>query len=137
MNHINRYGEINPKPARGPLPPYAESEDEFGMHREEVTEKTDWSHDPRSEAAHERHLGDGPHVVSLDDETLRLRVIKTLQEGMGTEPCEIKVEASEGVITLTGIVRNRLQKKKVQGLLEDFEAIRDLSNQLKIAISED
>lgn len=51
MNHINRHGEINPKPAKGKAPVVPQTQQE----QDEKISDPDWSHDPRSEAAHEKH----------------------------------------------------------------------------------
>ncbi len=60
MNHINRYGELNPKPAKGKAPAVPQLTTE----EEEENLNPDWSHDPRSESAYEKH----PDEVEVEND---------------------------------------------------------------------
>jgi osmotically-inducible protein OsmY len=133
MDHINRFGEIHPRPARGQAPYIPLVEDEYGMTREEDESlDPDWSHDPRSESAHEKHVEEvkafTPDAKIKDQVELALY----LSPEVNSDEITIKVEA--GVVSLKGNVVNRKQKIAAERCIEQIPAVEDILNYLEIRL---
>lgn len=131
MDHINRYGEIHPRPARG-RPPYIPlAEDEYGMAREEDESiDPDWSHDPRSESAYEKHLA-GEKTFTPDTK-LKEQVDLALYLSSEVNSDEITVRVESGVVQLKGRVINRKQKVAAERCIEQIPMVEDILNYLEI-----
>ncbi len=131
MNHVNRYGESNVKPAKGPAPEII-SEDEFGMHRTETVEDVNWSHDPRSESAHEKHSSLAGPQVPVSDEKLEYLIFMALKPVLINETADVTINVRSGAVTFTGVVNSRNLKKLIQQVAEGFSEVKDVFNQLQI-----
>lgn len=131
MNSPNRYGEINVKPAKGKLEVPLFSEDEYGMKREETADDPDWSHDPRSESAHEKHLHlERPPGPTEDQMAEKISLALFLNPEVNAG--EITVTFSNGVMTLTGSVVSRSEKVATERTVETMDLVEDVLNQLQI-----
>ena len=131
MDHINRFGETHPRPARGAAPYIPLVEDEFGMTREEDESlDPDWSHDPRSESAHEKHMEE--LKIFTPDKKIKEQadLALYLSPDVGADEIEISVEA--GVVTMHGWVNNRRQKVAAERCLEQLPMVEDILNYLEI-----
>lgn len=85
----------------------------------------DWSHDPRSESAHETSS-----IIKeeVSDEDIYADVLRILEGRV--ENLEIIVK--DGVVRASGIVNTRKEKKQLQEELEELNGVKDLLNQLQI-----
>lgn len=143
--HYNRYGEKDVRPghfqhgggigslysghpttSQISMPTY---QDEYGMNRND--EPLEWSHDPRSEAAHEKHYGKGPRAW-LTPERIKERVSEALYFSPEVDASDIDIEIEEGCVVLRGIVDDRKQKKAAERRIENIPGVDDVRNELRI-----
>lgn len=132
MEHINRFGEVHPRPAKG-RPPYVPIvEDEYGMTREEDEgADPDWSHDPRSTSAHEKHIESDANHQELDVKLKQQALLALyLDPEVNADSIQISVEA--GVVSLRGTVVNRRQKVAAERCIEYLPLVEDILNYLAI-----
>lgn len=130
-NHINRYGEKHATPAFGRLPSHITYQDEYGMNREEEVEEVDWTHDPRSESAREKHFGKGPKGWE-PDAGLKQKASIALYLNPFVDASEIEVSVENRCVFLTGTVHNRIQKKSAEYCIDDIPGVEDVINKLVI-----
>lgn len=132
MESINRFGEIHPRPARGRPPYIPVVEDEYGMTREEDEGiDPDWSHDPRSESAHEKHVERELNQWMPDTEIKDKAALSLyLDPSVNAEEIEVFVDA--GVVSLRGFVSNRGQKIEAERCIEQLPYVEDILNYLEI-----
>ena len=133
MDHINRFGEIHPQPARGKPPYIPLVEDEYGMAREEdESVDPDWSHDPRSESAHEKHVEEVKAFTPDEKIKEEADLALYLSPDVGADEIELKVEA--GVVSMYGRVHNRRQKIAAERCIEKIPMVEDILNYLEIRL---
>jgi osmotically-inducible protein OsmY len=131
-HHINRFGEGRAKPAHGKVSLRSTYEDEFGMTRDEGYEReVDWSHDPRSESAREKHYGKGPKGW-LPDSGIKQKVSVALYLNPDVDASEIEVSVEQGRVILDGSVKNRRQKRAAEECIENLPDVADVLNRLVI-----
>jgi osmotically-inducible protein OsmY len=131
-DHINRYGEAHARPARGKVSLRTAYEDELGMTRDEAyEEEVDWSHDPRSESAREKHYGKGPKGW-LPDASIKQKVSVALYLSPDVDASEIEVKVEQGCVILDGSVKNRRQKRSAEECIENLPDVADVLNRLVI-----
>lgn len=131
-HHINRYGEAHARPAVGKLSLRSVYEDELGMTRDEgYEEEVDWSHDPRSESAREKHYGKGPKGW-IPDEGIKQKVSVTLYLTPEVDASEIEVKVDQGCVILEGSVKDRRQKRAAEQCIENLPNVTDVLNKLVI-----
>lgn len=137
MEHINRFGEIHPRPAKGPAPYTPIVEDEYGMFREEDESiDPDWSHDPRSTSAHEKHIERDTERWDSDTKIKERALLALyLNPEVNSERIEISVDA--GVVSLHGMVLSRRQKIEAERCIEYLPFIEDILNYLEISSLDD
>ena len=133
MEHINRFGEIHPRPARGQPPYIPLVEDEYGMTREEDESiDPDWSHDPRSESAHEKHIENLKKFTP--DEKIKDQVDLALYLSPDVNSEDIVISVDAGVVSLRGRVHNRRQKMAAERCIEQLPMVEDILNYLEISL---
>lgn len=130
-NHMNRYGEGHARPAVGKPSLVSVYEDEYGMTREEGFEEVDWSHDPRSESAGEKHYGKGPKGWP-PSEVIKQKVSVALYLSPEVDASEIEVNVENGCVILSGSVKNRDQKRAAEHCIEFLPGVEDVMNKLVI-----
>lgn len=130
-HHINRYGEAQVRPAVGTSSLTPIYEDEYGMTREQGIEEVDWSHDPRSESASEKHYGQGPKGW-LPDEGIKQKASVALYLTPDVDASEIEVSVKDGCVILEGLVKNRDQKRAAERCIEFLPGVEDVFNKLVI-----
>ncbi|MBA2404619.1 MAG: BON domain-containing protein [Bdellovibrionales bacterium] len=130
-NHINRYGEGRAHAAQGVASRPAVFEDEYGMQREQEETDLDWSHDPRSESAREKHYGKGPKNW-LTDESIKYKVSLALYLTPEVDATKIEVQVEQGRVTLSGPIRDRKQKKAAEECIDTIPGVSDIFNKLVI-----
>jgi len=129
--HINRFGERHISIPRGQTNIPLTYEDELGMTREEVIEELDWSHDPRSESAHESHTQVARLPVITDELiTHHAYVALSLSPDLGKR--HIEIEVKNGQVYLDGFVPSRRNKRAAEYCVERLSGVADVFNRLNI-----
>jgi len=130
-NHLNRYGESKVKAGLGHTCSPLIYEDEYGMRRAEEFDEIDWSHDPRSESAKERHY---KRVTQngFTDESIKNQVEMALYLSPEVDASKIKVKVFQGCVILTGSVKNRKQKKAAEFCIDSIKGIVDIFNSVDL-----
>ena len=125
---FNRYGEKDVRPGH-----YQH------LHETKLDDATlppfHWSDDPRSEHFDEElnsHYGKGPKGWKISDESLRDEAAEKLYRSWDVDATEIQVDVKDGLITLSGSVSDREQKKAAERLFDTMNGVHDVINQLKI-----
>jgi hypothetical protein len=86
----------------------------------------------RSEYTRGRFFGRGPKGYRRADERIREDVSDRLMAHPDIDASDIEVNVASGVVTLTGVVEDRHEKRIVEYLAEDVLGVEDVSNQLKV-----
>lgn len=109
-------------------------EDEYGMRHpyEHGGRYNRWSDDIRSEASRENHYGKGPKGYQRSDSRIFEEACELLTESPDVDASEIEVGVHEGVITLSGEVLGRRDKRTAEDLLDNISGVRDIQNQIKV-----
>lgn len=125
---VNRYGEGRIRPDY--------YEDENGM-RHAMTESNrhefKWSRDPRSEASGESHYGKGPKGYRRRDESIRDDICDLMAHNDELDASDLEVEVTEGIVTLSGTVKSRREKRLAEDLSDDIRGVKDVMNSLSIS----
>lgn len=81
-------------------------------------------------ASDERTLGS-----QVDDVTLTARVKSALVENREVPVLSVDVDSLEGVVTLTGLVKNRGVRKNVEAVVRGVKGVRGVKNLLQVGTS--
>jgi osmotically-inducible protein OsmY len=84
----------------------------------------------------ESHSGRGPRGYQRSDERIREDVNDRLTDDWRVDASDIEVTVSSGVVTLSGRVDNRDDKRRAEEIAEDVKGVKDVTNQLRIGQSE-
>lgn len=74
----------------------------------------------------------GPKGYKRSDERIREDVCELLTYDSGIDVGDVEVSVSEGVVTLSGIVNSRAEKRLLEDLIERVRGITDVQNLLRI-----
>lgn len=78
------------------------------------------------------HRGRGPKGYTRSDERIREDINDRLSDDAFLDATEIEVTVSEGDVTLTGTVENRIDKRRAEDLAEDISGVKNVQNQLRV-----
>jgi osmotically-inducible protein OsmY len=78
------------------------------------------------------HRGRGPRGYVRSDERIREEVNERLTEDRYVDATEIEVSVEEGIVTLSGKVDNRAEKRLAEDCADDVSGVRDVNNLLRI-----
>lgn len=124
---VNRFGE------RNILPDYYE--DEYGMRHPfypHGPREFNWSGDPRSEASSENHHGKGPKGYRRSDQRIHEDICEELTHHDELDASGIEVEVKDGIVTLSGVVDGRKEKRLAEDLIHDLRGVEDVQNRLTV-----
>ena len=79
------------------------------------------------------YAGRGPKDYRRSDERVREEVCDCMTDDPMLDASEISVQVSEGVVTLSGSVTSREQKRRAEDVAERISGVKDVTNQLRIA----
>lgn len=79
-----------------------------------------------------RYFGRGPKGYRRSDERIREDVADRLTWNPDIDASDIEVRVENGVVTLTGVVEDRAEKRAVEDAIEDVLGIEDIRNELKV-----
>ncbi len=85
------------------------------------------------EMRHGQHAGKGPKGYRMSDERLREDVCQALTDNDQVDAAEIHVNISDCVVTLTGEVSDRTQKREAEACVEHVKGVRDVQNMLRVS----
>jgi hypothetical protein len=77
--------------------------------------------------------GKGPKGYRRSDERIRETVSERLEDDHDVDASDIEVRVADGVVTLTGTVRDRWQKRRAEDIVETLGGVRDVQNELRLA----
>jgi len=80
------------------------------------------------------HRGKGPANYARSDERICELVCEALTDNDEVDATRIEVTVTAGEVTLSGSVEDRYQKRKAESCAEDVSGIKDIHNQLRIAV---
>jgi hypothetical protein len=96
-----------------------------------------WGAEPRwtaeSPGAAGPHAGRGPRNYRRPDERIREDVCDVLCDHGWVDASEIDVTVQTGEVTLSGVVRERQQKRMAEEAVEQVTGVRDVHNQLRVS----
>ena len=82
-----------------------------------------------------QYHGKGPKSYRRSDERIREDVNDRLSEGY-LDATEIEVQVSEGLVTLTGTVNSRTDKRRAEDIAEDVRGVKNIENRLRVEQSD-
>ena len=84
-----------------------------------------------------RFRGRGPRGYSRSDDRIREDVCDRLTDDPWIDATDIEVRVQNGEVTLTGLVRERKDKRFAEDLVDDLPGVREVHNQLRVASGHD
>jgi hypothetical protein len=79
------------------------------------------------------HRGRGPKGHRRSDERIRELVCEVLTDESRVDASDIEVCVADGVVTLSGFVDARQQKRLAEDVISDLNGVTDVLNELRIA----
>ncbi len=79
------------------------------------------------------HRGLGPQGYTRSDERIKEDVCERLSEHHYIDASLIRVEVSQGVVTLEGAVDDRWQKYQTEDLVDAISGVKDIQNRLNVS----
>jgi osmotically-inducible protein OsmY len=100
-------------------------------------EVSSWFGDDEAERRRRRdkqlnHRGRGPKGYIRSDERIREDINDRLSDDAFLDATEIEVTVSNGEVTLSGTVENRIDKRRAEDLAEDISGVKNVQNQLRV-----
>ncbi|HEX5815106.1 MAG TPA: BON domain-containing protein, partial [Methylomirabilota bacterium] len=96
-----------------------------------------WGAEPRwtaeSPGSGGPHAGRGPRNYRRPDERIREDVCDVLCDHGWVDASEIDVTVQNGEVTLSGVVRERQQKRMAEEAVEQVAGVQDVHNQLRVS----
>ena len=83
----------------------------------------------------ERQYGRGPKSYRRSDERIREDVNDRLSEGY-LDATDIEVLVTEGLVTLTGTVNSRTDKRRAEDIADDVRGVKNVENRLRVQQSD-
>jgi len=86
----------------------------------------------RQDEVRSQHAGRGPKGYRRSDERIREDVNERLTGDYYLDAHDVDVSVSDGVVTLTGRVDSRRDKRRAEDLAESVSGVKDVTNQLRV-----
>jgi osmotically-inducible protein OsmY len=83
----------------------------------------------------EQHRGRGPKGYRRSDERIREDVNDRLSDDYYLDASDIEVAVSETVVTLTGTVLTRADKRRAEDIADDVSGVTNVENRLRVSQS--
>jgi hypothetical protein len=83
-----------------------------------------------------RYTGKGPKGYSRSDDRIEEEINETLARDPEIDASEIEVKVENGVVTLTGTIDEREQKREVEDLVENVFGVKEVENRLRVSRKE-
>jgi|KBSSwiStaDraftv2_1062776.scaffolds.fasta_scaffold08979_3 osmotically-inducible protein OsmY len=81
------------------------------------------------------HTGRGPKNYQRSEERIKEDVSECLENDGYLDASEIEVKVQNGIVTLSGSVDSREDKRRAEQLAEDCPGVKDVTNQLRVTQS--
>ena len=78
------------------------------------------------------HRGRGPRGYVRSDERIYEQICELLTIDRYVDATDIEVSVTEGIVTLTGTVENRAEKRLAEDCVDTVPGVRDVNNNLRI-----
>jgi osmotically-inducible protein OsmY len=121
---------------------YDRGRDDRGLMERAGDEVRSWFGDEEAERRRqmdrqrsESHAGRGPRNYRRSDERIREDVNDRLTDDWWIDASDIEVSVSNGVVTLSGRVDSRDDKRRAEDIAEDVKGVTDVTNQLRVGQS--
>ena len=85
------------------------------------------------EARRPSYRGRGPKNYTRSDERSKEDVCEWLQQDDHVDASDIEVHVSEGVVTLTGSIDDRMAKRRAEDIAESVTGVKDVQNQVRVS----
>ena len=79
------------------------------------------------------YAGRGPKDYRRSDDRVREEICDCMTDDPMLDASEITVQVSEGVVTLSGSVSSRDQKRRAEDVAERISGVKDVTNQLRVS----
>jgi osmotically-inducible protein OsmY len=79
------------------------------------------------------YAGRGPKDYRRSDDRVREEICDCMTDDPRLDASEITVQVSEGVVTLSGSVSSRDQKRRAEDVAERISGVKDVTNQLRVS----
>lgn len=87
----------------------------------------------RQYETHSPYAGRGPKDYRRSDDRVREEICDCMTDDPMLDASEISVQVSEGVVTLSGMVSSREQKRRAEDVAERISGVKDVTNQLRVS----
>ena len=81
------------------------------------------------------HRGKGPKSYRRSEERIKEDVCDRLTDDDMLDASGIDIEVNGDEVTLTGVVNNRMQKRRAEDLVESVSGVRNVENRLRVGQS--
>jgi osmotically-inducible protein OsmY len=123
--------------------PYRRGAEHYGFFERIGDEIRSWLGDEEAERRHRRmnemrrgrYAGRGPRGYRRSDERIREDVNERLTDDWRVDASDIEVSVSNRIVTLTGRVNSREEKRRAEDIAEAVSGVTDVSNQLRVGPS--
>jgi len=91
-------------------------------------------HEPGDEAPEERgpHYGKGPKGYKRSDERIREEVCETIARQGWIDASDVEVKVEDGVVTLSGTVEERHEKRRLEQMVERVYGVDEVENEIRL-----
>jgi hypothetical protein len=125
---------------------YAGETGRESMYRTEPSAQGDWGRDSerwqeqrnpsnrqRFESSEQgEHRGRGPRGYQRSDARIQEDVCECLTDDHFIDASNIEVNVQHGIVTLTGSVQSRTEKRRAEDLIDQLSGVRDVNNSLVV-----
>jgi hypothetical protein len=91
-----------------------------------------WDRHGRSNESWGPYAGRGPRNYTRSNDRIREEVSDRLADHPWVDASQIDVGVDDGVVTLTGSVEDRTQKRMAEDIADSVSGVRDVNNQLRL-----
>ena len=89
-------------------------------------------HDDYNRGREESYRGRGPKNYQRSDDRIREDVCELLTDDGYVDATDVEVNVGGGIVTLSGNVADRNQKRRAEDLVERVGGVREVQNNLRI-----
>lgn len=108
------------------------SESRWDVYSNELGSRNNWPDRYASASALRNHRGRGPSNWQRSDQRLYEEVCECLTDDEHIDASDIEVRVEQGVVTLSGTVPRRQDKRHAEELIEQIRGVQDVHNQLRV-----
>jgi osmotically-inducible protein OsmY len=78
------------------------------------------------------HRGRGPKGYQRSDERIHEEICECLTDDHFIDASDIEIAVQGGIVTLTGTVSSRHEKRRAEDLIENLSGVQDINNSLRV-----